>query len=70
MQNNKKNINNKIDVSIMLNFRSVYPLNAAPQYHYTTPLFDTWTGIPNNDLGDWDKRPGINSVSIRKTVFG
>lgn len=51
---------------IIIFFRSVYPLNAAPQYNYTTPLFDTWTGIPNNDLGDWDIRPGNH---IEKIIY-
>nr|XP_022307898.1 uncharacterized protein LOC111113899 [Crassostrea virginica] len=49
--------------------KSVYPLNAAPQYHYTTPLFDTWTGIPNNDLGDWDIRPGNTDAESESDIM-
>nr|XP_022311058.1 cell wall protein DAN4-like [Crassostrea virginica] len=49
--------------------KSVYPLNAASQYHYTTPLFDTWTGIPNNDLGDWDIRPGNTDAESESDII-
>lgn len=52
---------------MLLYNRSVYPLNAQPTYHYTTPLFETWAGVPSSELGDWDIRPGKH-LNISRTL--
>lgn len=42
--------------------RSIYTLSGPPVYHYTTPLFETWTGIPeasDSQLTYWEIKPGI-----------
>jgi transposase-like protein len=41
--------------------RQVYPLNGPAHYHYSTPLFDTWSGLAEateSQLNTWEIRPG------------
>uniref|UniRef100_A0A8W8MNP1 Uncharacterized protein n=1 Tax=Magallana gigas TaxID=29159 RepID=A0A8W8MNP1_MAGGI len=40
--------------------RSIYTLTGPPVYHYTTPLFETWTGIleaSDSQLTYWEIKP-------------
>lgn len=56
----RANVKDNIYTCFLNKVRSIYTPTRPSVYHYTTPLFDTWTGLPeasDSQLGYWEIKP-------------